>query len=88
MISSDGREQSAHIAQDADIFRLKTDDSSSTIHHQVREGRGIWLHVIRGEVRIAGETLRAGDAASVEEPVALELETGDSPFEALLFDLK
>ena len=49
-------------------------------------GRHAWLHVARGELRVNGQTLTAGDALQVSDEAALEL-SGVSDAEVLLFDL-
>ncbi|MBK1791692.1 pirin family protein [Persicirhabdus sediminis] len=86
IISPDGREQSATIQQDAFIYRLNL-AKLENISHQLDDGRGAWLQVIRGELTINGTSLLAGDAAFTELAGPLEISsTTDS--EALLFDLK
>lgn len=54
--------------------------------HEVREGRGAWVHVARGEVDLGGTRLQAGDAAEIDEPSVLAL-VGTKDAEVLLFDL-
>lgn len=89
VISPDGRDGSAKIAQDAEVYRILTNGSNpSPIHHRIREGRGIWMHMIRGTATICDTVLNPGDALSIEEPMRLEIHTGQSELEALLFDLK
>ena len=61
--------------------------SGETIQHSIVAGRGIWLHVIRGEAKLGEVTLYPGDAASLEEPAILEIQAGADGLEALLFDL-
>lgn len=86
VISSDGREGSAQIAQDASIYLIRA-EAGSVIPHDLAAGRGIWLHVIHGAATLAGHTLLPGDAASLEEPASLEIHAGSDGLEALLFDL-
>ncbi len=87
VISADGRDGSAKIAQDADVHLLRT-DHSETIHHRLSPGRGIFLHVIRGQAALGeGVTLHPGDAASVEAPGNLAIQSGPEGLEALLFEL-
>lgn len=87
VISFDGREASARIAQDADIYLIRA-ASGETIRHSITADRGVWLHVIRGEARLGDVTLYPGDAASLEEPCMLEIQAGADGFESLLFDLR
>jgi redox-sensitive bicupin YhaK (pirin superfamily) len=87
VISADGREGSARIAQDASIYRILTGEGI-VVTHQVTAGRGIWLHVIRGEAILAGAVLGPGDAASLEIATTLEIQAGAAGLEALLFDLR
>ena len=54
--------------------------------YSLAAGRHAWLHVARGEVRVNGQKLEAGDALQVSDEAALEL-TGVNDAEVLLFDL-
>jgi redox-sensitive bicupin YhaK (pirin superfamily) len=85
VISPDGREGSATIHQDAYIYRIRL-QPGETLTHDVTEGRGVWLHVAEGGLRVQEEELETGDAASTEDPGTLTL-TATQPTEALLFDL-
>lgn len=86
VISPDGRDHSATIAQDADIYRLKLQPGESA-SHTLAPGRGVWLHLIRGEADLDGTGISPGDAASSERPGTFTLHAKDQPVEALLFDL-
>lgn len=86
VISADGREGSATIHQDADIYRLRLQPGQA-VEHQLRPGRGAWLHVAEGAATLNGLALAAGDGASTEAPGPLRL-VAEQPTEALLFDLK
>lgn len=86
IISPDGRDMSATIHQDADIYRIKLAPGES-IDHPLAAGRGLWLQLIRGEATLQGEILRPGDAASSEAEGLYQLKAGPQPVEALLFDL-
>jgi redox-sensitive bicupin YhaK (pirin superfamily) len=85
VISPDGRDHSATIAQDADVYRLRL-KAGESVTHSLRAGRGAWLQVIRGSITLNGKHLEAGDAASVEQDEMLNL-TASADSEALLFDL-
>lgn len=86
VISPDGREGSACIQQDAEIFRILLEPEQS-IQHEVREGRAVWLQVAEGSVAVNGITLATGDAAATEVFGTLTL-TANSRTNALLFDLQ
>ena len=85
MISRDGREGSARLRQDADIFRLLA-PAGADLDHELRPGRGLWLQVIRGEAELDGVRLGPGDGASTEVAGAHRLVVRKD-LEALLFDL-
>jgi len=85
IISNDGREGSAHISQDADVYRVKT-SAGGTITHELRQGRGLWFQLIGGEVTVGGVKLAPGDALSSETPGSFSFSSA-GPVEALLFDL-
>jgi redox-sensitive bicupin YhaK (pirin superfamily) len=85
IISPNGREGSATLAQDAEVYRLKMAPGEE-IDHALQEGRGGWLQIITGEGECLGTALEAGDALSVEEPGVLRL-SARTALEALLFDL-
>ena len=85
IISNDGREGSAHISQDADVYRVKS-KSVGTISHDMRAGRGLWFQLIGGEVEIDGVKLLPGDAVRSEDTGTYAFNS-TGPVEALLFDL-
>jgi redox-sensitive bicupin YhaK (pirin superfamily) len=85
VISADGRDGSATIHQDADIYRLRL-KPGQTVTHELAAGRGAWLQVAAGALELNGVALGTGDGASTEEPGVLTL-VGTEPAEALLFDL-
>ncbi|MGE0871111.1 MAG: pirin family protein [Kofleriaceae bacterium] len=53
---------------------------------ELASGRGAWIHVARGDVRIGSEELRAGDGVAVEQELVVTLE-GVNEGEILAFDL-
>ncbi|MCB1233791.1 MAG: pirin family protein [Verrucomicrobiae bacterium] len=86
IISPDGADGSALIRQDARVYRLKLGAGESSTHDP-REGRGLWLQVIAGTIRVDSETVAGpGDAVSTEDAATLTL-AAETPAEALLFDL-
>ena len=85
VISQDGRDGSATIHQDADIYRIRLAPGQS-VTHDLKSGRGAWLQVAEGELALNGVELRTGDGASTEQPGKLTF-TAARRTEALLFDL-
>lgn len=57
-----------------------------TVRQELGPGRGAWLHVALGGVRLNGRELRAGDGAGIREESALEIE-GVADATLVLWDL-
>lgn len=85
IFSRDGRQDSALIQQHADVWRLRM-KSGETVTHELQPGRGLWLQVVRGQVKLNDLSLLVGDGASVETPGTIAV-IADTEAEALLFDL-
>ena len=85
IISNDGHDGSAHISQDADVYRVKT-KAAGTISHELRQGRGLWFQLIGGDVEVGGVKLSPGDAVRSEDAGTFAFKSA-GPVEALLFDL-
>ena len=86
VISPDGRDGSATIHQDADIYRILLKPGESVVH-RLRPGRGAWLHIADGSLTLNGLALATGDGASTEASGTLTL-AATGPTEAILFDLR
>ncbi len=86
VISPDGRDGSALIRQDADVYRLRLQPGES-VPHELREGRGLWIQIASGALESDDTQLQSGDGASAEIP-GLYTFTASEPTEALLFDLE
>jgi len=85
VISPDGRDDSATIHQDADIYRVRL-KAGETVSHDLKSGRGLWLQLIEGQLTSGETTLQPGDAASTETAGLIEF-TAKQDSQALLFDL-
>ncbi|MGZ4110052.1 MAG: pirin family protein [Actinomycetota bacterium] len=74
------------VHQDADVF-VSHLSAGARVEHPLRDGRGVYLYVIEGDVSVNGERMTTGDAAQItEEPsVAIEAAT-DS--ELILVDVE
>lgn len=85
IISKSGRAGSIAINQDADLFLGKLNAGGKVIH-QIAPGRGVWIQVATGEIDLNGQSLHAGDGASVVSEQAIEVRARDAS-QVLLFDL-
>ena len=83
--SNSGRDGSLAINQDADLYIARLEPGQQVSHASKPERHG-WLHVAEGEVRLDGDTLKAGDAAAVSDEARLEV-VATKPSQVLLFDL-
>jgi redox-sensitive bicupin YhaK (pirin superfamily) len=54
--------------------------------HELRSGRGAWLKVIAGRIRLIDQSVQAGDGAALEDELVVSF-TAQEPSEILLFDL-
>jgi quercetin 2,3-dioxygenase len=85
VISPDGRENSAAIHQDANIYRVRL-KAGESVSHDHAPGRGLWIQLIKGGLTTDETLLLPGDAASTETPGNTYF-TATEDAEALLFDL-
>jgi redox-sensitive bicupin YhaK (pirin superfamily) len=83
--SPDGKDGSLTIRQDARLH-LATLDEGHELEHAIAAGRHAWLQVLRGNVRLNGQPLSAGDGAAVSEEPTLTI-LADQASEIMLFDL-
>ena len=83
--SPDGNEGSLKINTDAKLYagRLAAADS---VELRLDAGRHAWVQVARGQVRVNGQELSAGDGAALSDEAALIL-VAIVPSEVLVFDL-
>jgi redox-sensitive bicupin YhaK (pirin superfamily) len=83
--SSDAREGSVLIHQDAAVYAALL-DGAERIAHALRPGRKAYVHLARGKATVNGQPLAAGDALKASGVAELVFEKGDQA-EVLLFDL-
>jgi redox-sensitive bicupin YhaK (pirin superfamily) len=83
--SSDGREGSVTIHQDACLYAALV-DGEEKLEYQPAKGRRIYVHVIRGAVEVNGQALASGDAIKLGGPSPVRIGQGRDA-EVLLFDL-
>jgi quercetin 2,3-dioxygenase len=85
LASEDGRDGAVTIHQDAELYGTVL-DAGAAVRHALRPGRYAWVQVARGDVRVNGEALRAGDGAALSDEAAVDV-TALGAAEVLLFDL-
>ena len=73
------------IRQNANLYIARLDNAASA-QHALDPGRGAWLQVARGSVKVNGTQLKAGDGAAISDETSVRVEAQD-PSEVLLFDL-
>ena len=83
--SSDAREGSVKIHQDASLYAALV-DGAEKVTHALAAGRRAYVHVARGNVTVNGAPLEAGDAMKISSAGPVVLEQG-ADAEVLLFDL-
>ena len=84
--SRDAREGSLQIQQDVDLYATLLDETEQVLH-AVRPGRAVWIQIVKGELAVNGEALRAGDGIAAVAVDRLELASPNHA-EALVFDMK
>jgi redox-sensitive bicupin YhaK (pirin superfamily) len=85
VVSNTGREGSLAIHQDADLYMARL-DSGNEASFALKPERHAWLHIAEGEVKINGETLKAGDAVAISGESGAQL-LATKPSQVLLFDM-
>lgn len=85
VVSPEGREGSLRIHQDVELYLLRP-EAGQELQHQRGEGRGLYVHLIKGTLAIGDQVLAPGDAYFLDDRQALELHA-QRDSEALLFDL-
>jgi redox-sensitive bicupin YhaK (pirin superfamily) len=85
LFAGESHDGAVEIRANADVY-LGRLDSGKRLVHRPAAGRGQWVHVISGNLKLLGETLKAGDGLAIENAAELEFESQDDS-EFLLFDL-
>lgn len=83
--SPDGRDGSLTLKQDVHMYASEL-SAGESVQHGVVDGRGAWVQVVRGRVRVGDHELGEGDGAAVDEAGPLALEALHAT-EFLLFDV-
>ncbi|MEN9847214.1 MAG: hypothetical protein RIS36_2361 [Pseudomonadota bacterium] len=80
------RDNALLINQDSHVY-VSSLSPSGEVSHALQEGRGAWIHVIKGGCAVNGVEVRGGDAAAIEKPGTISLLGGSEGAELILFDL-
>jgi len=83
--AEDGREGALTIHQDVDLYAAKL-DVGTTVNYSLRVGRGAWLQMVGGQIRVNDLLMRSGDGAAIEDVNQLAI-VAETASEFLLFDL-
>ena len=83
--SPDGRDGSVTVHQDMTLSSALL-EAGERVTFALAAGRGAWVQVARGALRIDDVTLNAGDGAQIENEPEVTLEA-TAPSEVLVFDL-
>ena len=83
--SPDGAEGSVSIHSDTRLYAGLLDGAESA-QLVLAGGRQAYVHLVRGELEVNGQPLRAGDALQVRQETSLTLQSGKDA-EVLVFDL-
>lgn len=84
--SPDGATGSLVVKQDARLYQLLL-DANATTELPAQKARNYYVHLIDGELALAGKTLRPGDGAHLDQLERLEFRAGAAAVKALIFDL-
>ena len=83
--SRDGRDGSVTIHQDVNLY-AGLFDGAETDSLKLEEGRVAWVQVVKGEINVAGNQMRAGDGIAIRDVNDVVLKYGDDA-EVLVFDM-
>lgn len=85
ILSPDGREGSLVVRQDASLYQLILAKAGQQ-QLALPAGRKVYIHLISGELDVAGNKLQPGDGIKISEQAALQL-NANADSKALIFDL-
>ncbi len=83
--SPQGGENAILIHQNVNLFAAFLNENAS-VNHEFSKGHKGWLQLVKGEIKVNGQTLNEGDGAAITEEKNLQIESTKNA-EFLLFDL-
>lgn len=84
--SADGRDGSMQMNADADVYGALF-RAGDVVTHELAEGRGAWVQIVRGRLRVAGLPLASGDGIGITSADRVRIECEEKA-EVLLFDVR
>ena len=84
--SRGGEDGSVHINQDVKLYASIL-SAGDEISYELSTGRHSWIQLIKGELKVNGETLGSGDGVAISEEDLLSLKAAKDDTEFLLFVL-
>lgn len=85
VLSPDARDGSLKVYQDMELWRWAL-NSGEQNSFEVREGRHVWIQVVKGEVTVNGTQTTTSDGLAIWDEKTLTIQAGQDS-EILLFDL-
>lgn len=82
--SPDGRDGSITVHRDVRIYAGLLSPGQA-VDHEIGDGRGAWIQVVNGRVRVGREILGEGDGVALEHETSVRI-TAEESAELLLFD--
>ena len=73
LVTDDGRDGSLRLHRDAAVYGALL-DAGATLEHGLAPGRGAWVQLASGRVRLNDVELAEGDGAALEDEAALRFE--------------
>jgi redox-sensitive bicupin YhaK (pirin superfamily) len=74
------------INQDSHVY-VSTLSPSGEIAHDLKQGRGAWIHIVKGSCSVNGVEVHGGDAVAIETAGVVALKGLGEGCEVILFDL-
>lgn len=85
IVSGDGAQESVRVHQDVRVHAGLFDGAEGAVL-EVASGRQVYVHLVRGELRVNGTPLTGGDALKLSDVSAVQIEAGRNA-EVVVFDL-
>ncbi|QCT18838.1 pirin family protein [Jejubacter calystegiae] len=85
VLSPDARDGSLKVYQDMELWRWALNNGEES-RFEVREGRHVWIQVVKGEVTVNGTTATTSDGLAIWDEQMLSVQASQDS-EILLFDL-